>query len=91
MRAEIWSLASVLAFFVLFVAIAPYACTAPEWSRVALTSQGFTDIQMGGYMWFACGRDDGFSTSFAAKNTLGQRVEGVVCCGLLKSCTVRWG
>lgn len=31
-----------------------------------------------------------FQTGFVAKNPAGKRVEGVVCCGVLKACTVRF-
>lgn len=31
-----------------------------------------------------------FTTGFVATNPQGMRVEGVVCCGWLKSCTVRF-
>lgn len=65
-------------------------CTAPGWSREALEKSGYTDIETGGYSWFGCGKDDEFSTKFSAVNPAGVRVSGVVCCGLLKSCTVRF-
>jgi hypothetical protein len=66
------------------------ACTDEPASRKALESQGFTDIRFTGYEAFACSEDDGFHTGFTAKNPQGRQVSGVVCCGLLKSCTVRW-
>lgn len=66
------------------------ACTAPEWTEEALRKQGFTDITVRGYDFFACGEDDAFATAFVARNTNGDYVDGTVCCGLFKSCTVRW-
>ena len=56
----------------------------------ALEASGFTDIQMKGYAWVGCGQDDAYSTHFAATNSAGKRVSGVVCCGSLKGCTVRF-
>lgn len=66
------------------------ACTNEHDSRHALEAQGFTEIELTGYVWAACGEDDVFSTGFTAVNPAGRPVDGVVCCGALKSCTVRW-
>lgn len=65
-------------------------CTDERASRAALESAGFSDITLTGYNWFGCGQDDSFATGFRAKNPAGRNVEGVVCCGLMKGCTVRW-
>ncbi len=65
-------------------------CTDEDASRRALMSQGFSDIEFTGYEAFACSQDDTFHTGFVAKNPKGDKVKGVVCCGLLKSCTVRF-
>lgn len=52
---------------------------------------GFTDVEVGDtYDWWTCGGDDEYSTSFTATNVKGNRVEGAVCCGLWKDCTVRF-
>lgn len=61
-------------------------------ARHALAEQGgFTDIQVTGHGWFACGHDDFYSTKFTAKNSQGKHVSGVVCSGLLfKNSTIRW-
>ena len=66
------------------------ACTAEQWSKQAAEKAGFTDVEAGGYAWFACGKDDEFATKFRGTNVNGQRVEGAVCCGLMKNCTVRF-
>lgn len=65
-------------------------CTNESDSRRTLESSGYTDIEVGGYAWFSCGKGDDFATLFTAKNPAGQTVSGAVCCGLLKSCTVRF-
>lgn len=75
-------------FFVLFTLCS--ACTDEDAARSALTKQGFTDINVGGYAFMSCSDDDTFKTKFSAKNPNGVRVDGVVCCGIMKSCTVRW-
>lgn len=64
--------------------------TDPDRSRNTLEAQGFTDIQIGGYKWGACGEDDYYSTEFTATNPTGRRVSGVVCCGHYKGCTIRF-
>lgn len=66
------------------------SCIAPDRSRAVLEKSGFKNIEITGYQWFACGQDDGFSTGFVAQNANGQYVDGTVCCGLFKSCTVRF-
>lgn len=70
--------------------LALVACTAPNKATRALENQGFTDIEITGYSPFSCGEDDWSSTGFRAKNAQDQIVEGTVCCGAWKSCTVRW-
>lgn len=66
------------------------ACTSEARAREVLDEQGFTDVEMTGYVWAACSDDDVTHTGFRATNPKGRKVEGVVCCGWLKSCTVRW-
>ena len=60
-------------------------------ARRVLDDQGFTDVKLGGDAWWSCGKDDSETRSFTAINARGQRIEGVVCCGVWgKACTVRW-
>lgn len=66
------------------------ACTDESASTRTLKDSGFTDIRLTGYSYFACSDDDTFHTGFTAKNSQGREVSGVVCCGWLKSCTVRF-
>lgn len=66
------------------------ACTDDAGAYRALDSSGFTDIRLTGYAWYGCSNSDTFNTGFVAKNTNGKTVSGVVCCGALKSCTVRF-
>lgn len=65
------------------------ACTSSESDvRRVLEDEGYMDVEVGGYAWFGCGRDDEFRNHFRARRG-GRVVEGVVCCGWLKDCTVR--
>ena len=66
------------------------ACSSPDAATETLQKSGYTDIVTDGWTPFACSEDDTFTTAFTATNPAGQKVEGVVCCGLLKSCTVRF-
>lgn len=69
-------------------AIALAACSDPETAKRAAEDMGLTDVQTTGYDFFACGKDDLYSTGFTAKR--GDRVvHGVVCSGILKGATVR--
>ena len=72
------------------LAVAAAGCTDADASRVAAQKAGFTDVRAGGYAWFKCGGDDTYATRFEGVNPAGARVEGAVCCALLKGCTVRF-
>jgi len=74
----------------LLAALVLAGCSNPGASRSALEKAGFRDIQTGGYAWMSCSKDDTFATSFTATNPMGMRVSGVVCCGLMKDCTIRF-
>ena len=74
----------------LIVTVLLTACTDETGSRKALEASGFTDISFTGFSPFSCSDSDNFATGFRAKNGAGRIVEGTVCCGLLKSCTVRF-
>jgi hypothetical protein len=54
-----------------------------------LQNSGYTDIQLEGYSYFGCSKDDDFTTTFYARGPNGDPVTGAVCCGWLKNCTVR--
>jgi len=66
------------------------ACTNSSDTISVLSSQGYKDIQTTGYSFFACSKDDTFSTGFTATSPTGSRVEGTVCSGLLKGSNVRF-
>lgn len=66
------------------------ACVSHDDAQRALKSAGMTNIQTGGYGWFACSEDDTFATKFTATNPNGQRVSGVVCSAWLKGSTIRY-
>lgn len=78
--------ASLLA---LALAVLCSACTDDERTERAPRAAGFTQIEMTGYS-FHCGEHDEFATGFRAKNASGEFVDGSVCCGIFKGCTVRW-
>lgn len=66
------------------------ACTSAVDTNKALTSAGFTNIEINGYSFFGCGKEDTFRTKFTATNPQGQRVEGVVCSAWFKGATIRF-
>lgn len=55
----------------------------------ALRSAGYESITLNSYPFFECGQDDHLNVGFTARNATGLYVEGAVCCGWLKDCTVR--
>lgn len=75
---------------IMLLATLAIACTDETETVRTLQSSGFTEIQTTGYRFFGCGDSDTFSTGFRAKNPHGETVEGVVCCGWPKGCTVRF-
>ena len=77
----------IINFLMLFALV---SCTDEDASKSALKNSGYSEITFSGYLWFACSDDDMFHTAFSAKNPKGDLVSGVVCCGLLKSCTIRF-
>lgn len=80
----------VLIFFVAFCA-SNDGMQDEQAARRTLQASGFTAVEMTGWKPFTCGKGDTTSTGFKATNPAGQRVEGVVCCGLvMKACTVRF-
>jgi hypothetical protein len=60
-------------------------------TRLTLQKSGYSEIEITGYSMFECGDGDMFHTGFRAKNPIGNKVEGTVCCGLFtKGCTIRY-
>lgn len=77
---------------VYLMAITMGACNVDEvrFDNV-MQSEGYEDVTQGKYDWFECGWGDELNSSFRAKNvSTGLRVNGTVCCGVFKGCTVRW-
>jgi len=66
-----------------------WAYDPPEATRV-LQQQGFKDIKINGYAWFACAEKDFWQTEFEATALNGTHVKGAVCRGaIFKANTVR--
>lgn len=74
----------------ILASVAVISCTDGPSARRTLDAYGFTDVQITGYTPFGCGEDDMSHTGFMAKSMAGRSVSGVVCCGALKACTVRF-
>lgn len=67
------------------------ACTDPKEATRVLEENGYTEVKMTGYSFFACSKDDFFHTGFEATSVVGKRVEGTVCSGMLfKNSTIRF-
>jgi hypothetical protein len=70
--------------------ISAAGCTDPQSARKALLAAGYSNVEITGYDWFACSKDDTYSTAFRATGPTGVQVEGAVCQGLLfKGSTIR--
>ncbi|UNA02379.1 hypothetical protein [Serratia phage SP1] len=71
--------------------LALVGCTDVSEAERILKNEGYTDVQMTGYDFFACSKDDTFHTGFVGTNVAGNRVEGTVCSGLFfKNSTIRY-
>lgn len=74
----------------IFAAASVAGCTVSEDdSRLAVEGQGYTDVELGGFAIFGCGKDDDFTREWKGTDRNGNRVKGVVCGGWLKGNTVR--
>jgi|DEB0MinimDraft_3_1074331.scaffolds.fasta_scaffold330730_2 hypothetical protein len=73
------------------VSVAFVMTTDPEAQAVhAAESAGLTEVNVEGWAWFGCGEDDDFRYNVSATNINGDHVDATVCCGIVKSCTVRY-
>lgn len=78
----------ILIAFIVLVSLT--ACTQTDRSERVLRDAGYSDIHITGYRIFGCGQGDHFHTGFeATAKATGNRVEGVVCSGMLKGATIR--
>ena len=77
-------------FMLIIVVVFMVGCTRPESARELLQREGYTNIEITGYAWFACGKDDWSQTGFRAKKN-GITIEGAICEGLIfKNKTIRY-
>ncbi len=81
----------LILLFLLTTMVFASGCSSQSDANRALKAAGYTNVQIKGYDFFACGQDDFFHTKFTAKNPVGNQVSGTVCSGLLfKSATIRF-
>jgi len=67
------------------------ACTDEHNAMRVLQENGYRNVQLTGYGWFACSKDDTFRTSFIAISPNGSQVKGTVCSGFIfKNSTIRF-
>lgn len=77
-------------WIILIAVISLSGCTDDAGTKKILTDNGYTDVEVKGYGWVACGRDEIYSTEFTAISSSGYRVKGTVCKGFLKGSTIRF-
>lgn len=63
-----------------------------ESANSTLRGHGFSDIRLAGTPWLSCGKKDSLwiSYMFEAKNPHGKQVSGMVCCGAMRGCIVKF-
>lgn len=74
----------------LLTLLALSGCSDDAGAHRCLDAYGFTEVVTTGYVPFSCGEGYQYSTGFEATNPKGVRVKGVVCEGVLTSCTVKF-
>lgn len=78
--------------FIYVMALLPSSEEAKQHARGLLQKTGYEDIQIEDVGYFSCGEGDvpSESAAFRALTHDGMRVEGAVCCGWFKNCTIRY-
>ena len=76
--------------FAIIACVICMGCTDPQGTTEILRSQGYHDIKITGYKFFAGGRDDWWQTGFIASTRDNVVVSGSVCKGILKGSTIRF-
>lgn len=72
-----------------FLSVFGYGCFTDDTRTTRILQEsGYTNVVTTGWA-FGCSDSDTFETGFKARSPNGTPVSGVVCCGLLKSCTIR--
>ena len=84
----------VLALFTVVALFTPLlslvGCTSSQSSLQRIADiEGLNNFKTDGYGFFACSKDDSFSTKFTAVKN-GKPVAGVICSGWFKGSTVRY-
>jgi hypothetical protein len=79
-----------LVIAVILVMVSTGCATSSEDAKRTVYKAGFTNVKTSGVSPFSCSEDDMYGRKFTATNANGQVVEGVVCCGLFKNCTIRY-
>ncbi|HEY8189688.1 MAG TPA: hypothetical protein VIF12_03330, partial [Micavibrio sp.] len=65
----------IVALFGLVAVLNSPLMVDPEGARrILLDSEKLTDVEIKGYSWFGCSKDDLWHTEFTAKNYLGKEV-----------------
>lgn len=66
------------------------SCTDPKTTRKVLEVNGYRNIEVKGWAFFGCSKDDTFTTQFEAISPSGKHVSGVVCSDWFKGATIRF-
>jgi len=72
------------------VVLGAVSCTPAKWAVDAANDAGLDAVLTDGVAPLSCGSDDLMGRRITATNPRGQRIDAVVCCGIFKSCTVRY-
>ena len=72
------------------VVLALQSCTRPDQARRTLGAAGYEKVEITGYRFFGCSKEDTFHTGFKAVSPTGVPVSGIVCSGFLKGGTIRF-
>lgn len=79
-------------FAIIIAFVVGSSCTDEEAARSVLEDEGYTNIELNGYAYGRCSKNDSTCTEFKATGPSGREVKGAVGCGRTgcgKACTVR--
>lgn len=79
----------VVAVAVLGLGVMGFGTTQNQTVKAA-EAAGMVNVIPGNIDLFACGEEDLPGRKFVATNPVGKQISGIVCCGAMKACTVRY-
>lgn len=75
---------------IILCAVLLSSCSGTYTSETILEDQGYTNVKIQGFNFFACSEDDMYRYNFTATNSNGKNIKGVICSAPFKGYTIRF-